>query len=113
MRLLLVSTSVVPLGLRRYGGIELMCYNYAEGLVKAGHEVTVAAPYGSIVPKGVALLETVDLPDEQDRDDLAGAVALRGFMSEHYDAVHDFSHRGTFHARQFPAVHMVWDPIVS
>lgn len=113
MRLLLVSTSVVPLGTQRYGGIEKMVSNYAAGLVKAGHEVTVAAPYGSVVPKGVALIETVRLPEEQDRDDIADQVAKRWHGGGYFDAIHDFSHRGTFHAASYSAVHMVWDPIVA
>ena len=112
MKLLIVSSSVVPVGTGRYGGVELLVERAAEGYLKAGHRVTVAAPVGSKVPNGAELLETVNLPEEQDDDTKAGRIALKEFMVRaDYDAIHDFSHRGAFHARQFPAIHMIWNPV--
>ena len=74
MKLLLVSSSVVPVGLKKYGGIEHVIAVLAGGLARAGHDVTLAAPYGSIVPDGVKLFETVHLPEEQDMDENADKI---------------------------------------
>ena len=92
MKILCIGTSVVPLGRGLYGGIEKLCYDFVEGLKEAGQDVTVAAPYGSRVPDGVRLIETVKLPEEQDHDDYAlnRMLATDGFWD--FDVAHDFSH---------------------
>jgi glycosyltransferase involved in cell wall biosynthesis len=111
MRLLLVAPSVVPLGTERYGGIEKLLLDFADGLLMRGHEVTIAAPRGSIVPSTARLIETVCLPAEQDRDDLAAAAVS---ATDPFDAVHDFSHLHAL-ARREPrpkALFHIWSPVV-
>lgn len=115
MRILLVSTSVVPLGTQRYGGIEKMLWDWAYALIKRGHEVKIAAPYGSIVPEGAELIETVHLPQEQDRDEITNQILTKRYLVEQrfdFDVVHDFSHLHVLRSMGMPAVHMIWDPIV-
>lgn len=108
MKILLVSTSVVRVGETRYGGIELMCGVLAGALAKE-HEVTIAAPYGSVMPPGVSLFETVKLPEEQDRDEIIDQK-VRTIESE-FDIIHDMSHRHVL--KEFAkALHTVWDPVV-
>ncbi|HKT21224.1 MAG TPA: glycosyltransferase [Nitrososphaerales archaeon] len=109
MRILVVSTSVVPVGALRYGGIEKMAYDLAAGLARAGQQVSMAAPAGSDMPPGVSLLETVNLPQEQDRDD----IAYSKYMDADFDVYHDFSHGHAMGQKgNCPAAYMLWDPVV-
>ncbi|MFM2113645.1 MAG: hypothetical protein RL643_603, partial [Actinomycetota bacterium] len=56
MRIIFLSTSVGPLGSGIGGGVELTLRTLANGLVRAGHSVTVLAPRGSVLaPTGSAL----------------------------------------------------------
>lgn len=105
----LVAPSVLPVGTGKYGGIEKLIYDFAETLVSLGHGVSVAAPKGSLLPKGAVYFPTVDLPEQQDRDDLAfNSFAPR--MAD-MDVVHDFSH-GHVYARKHPdrpTLNTIWD----
>lgn len=56
LSLLLVSTSVGPLGSGIGGGVELTLFNTAQILIERGHFVQVAAPQGSQLP-GIPILE--------------------------------------------------------
>ena len=123
MKILIISTSVLPLGGKGYGGIEKLCLDFVEQLNNRGHDVSVAAPIGSKVPDGVRLIETVKLPEEQDRDDLSmfkylkeGAGCGKGLVGKGgtWEVVHDFSH-GHNLARWLgrgPIISMLWDPVV-
>src|SRR5712691_906735 len=113
MRILVVSTSVVPLGSGRYGGIELLCSTFVEGLVKAGQDVTVGAPQGSRVPDGAELIETVPVPQEQDNDGYAATAIHRQTDLYSFDIIHDFSHghEVTRRGKNLPTVNMLWDPV--
>lgn len=114
MKILIISTSVVALGTGRYGGIEGLCLTFVEQLNKRGHEVSVAAPIGSNVPDGAKLIETVQLPEEQDRDDIVyGEMATKEL--ETYDVIHDFSHGHQIARRNsdWPVISMLWDPVVN
>ena len=48
MNLLFLSTSVGALGSGLGGGVELTLYNIAQSLSQRGHQVTIAAPAGSV-----------------------------------------------------------------
>ena len=113
MKILIISTSVAPLGAKRYGGIELLVSRYLNALNKRSHEVTVAAPIGSKVPDGVELIETVALPEEQDKDDIAFGRYLR--QSPAFDVIHDFSHKHVMArnitSQKNPIVSMIWSPV--
>ena len=109
MKILLISTTVQPLGLERYGGIEDDVKNFCEPLLKLGYEVTIAAPVGSKVPAGAELIETVRLPVYQDRDDISFYI-WQDRISE-FDCIHDFSHQKVL-ARErenAPVINMVWN----
>lgn len=110
LRILLVAPSVMPLGLDKYGGVELLVSTWAEALTKAGHSVTVAAPEGSILPEGVRYISTVKLPEWQDRDDVSENIMRLSMKEDDFDVIHDFSHRNTFKSK---AIHMVWHPVVT
>jgi len=59
MRIIFLSTSVGPLGSGIGGGVELTLRTLANGLVRAGHSVTVLAPRGSVLaPTGSVLAPT-------------------------------------------------------
>jgi glycosyltransferase involved in cell wall biosynthesis len=102
--------------------IELLVERFAQGLTKWGNEVTVAAPYGSVLPEGVKLIETVKLPEQQDRDDIAldavGRVVVDQYDGKQpWDVIHDFSHQqflgkgATGQEARVPALFMLWDPV--
>lgn len=57
MKLLFLSTPVGSLGSGIGGGVELTLYNMAQELQRRGHEITVVAPEGSVLPNltGVTL----------------------------------------------------------
>jgi len=105
----IVAPSVLPVGTSKYGGIEKLVYDFAETLVSLGHEVTVAAPKGSFLPKGTVYVPTVGLPEQQDRDDLAYNSYVSPMAD--LDVVHDFSH-GHIYARKNPdrpTLNTIWD----
>jgi glycosyltransferase involved in cell wall biosynthesis len=106
LRLLIIAPTVLPLGAGKYGGVELVVSTLVKELAKT-QDITVAAPVGSKVPKGVDLIETVNLPAEQDRDDLIPAI-VTGIKD--YDVIHDFTHRHVFKDRA-NAIHMCYNPI--
>ncbi len=56
LRLLLLSTPVGPLGSGLGGGVELTLKNLATALLQQGHQMTIVAPQGSVLP-GFALVE--------------------------------------------------------
>lgn len=113
LKVLLISTSVVPIGHGKYGGIEKLCGDFIEGLKDAGQDVTVAAPIGSGVPDGVELIETVRLPEEQDRDATAWTRLTMNADVASFDVIHDFSHQH-YAGRLYgtATISMLWNPIV-
>lgn len=56
MKILLISSTVFPIPLKGYGGLEQIVYELACGLQKKGHQVAVIAPEGSILPDGIELI---------------------------------------------------------
>jgi glycosyltransferase involved in cell wall biosynthesis len=105
----LVSTSTLPVGTGKYGGIEKIVYDFAEVLSSMGHKVKVAAPQGSVLPAGVELIPTVTLPSQQDQEDLAYKTFEKEL--EDVDVVHDFGH-GHIYARSNPdrpTLNVIWD----
>lgn len=57
MRILIVSTPVGTLGSGRGGGVELTAINLVAGLLRRGHQVTLLAPTGSVLPPSCAQAE--------------------------------------------------------
>jgi UDP-glucose:tetrahydrobiopterin glucosyltransferase len=58
LKLLFVSTSVGPLGSGVGGGVELTLLNMAQVLAQRGHQITVAAPQGSVL-ESIPVIEIV------------------------------------------------------
>jgi len=58
LKVLLISPTALPVPPMRYGGIEKVVYDLCNELSHRGHDVTLAAPKGSIPPEGVSLIPT-------------------------------------------------------
>lgn len=110
MKILFISTTVFKVGDPKYGGIEKLVWEWAEQMQEWGHSCAVAAPIGSKVPRGVELIETVRLPDQQDRDDLAYYNYVDRLGD--FDVIHDFSHQhqAALVHDNLPVINMLWDP---
>jgi len=52
MRILVVSSTVFACPPSGYSGLEMIAWQQADGLVKKGHQVTLIAPQGSVLPGG-------------------------------------------------------------
>lgn len=50
MKLLVIGTSIFTLPPSGYSGLEQLCYQWSVEFAKAGHQVSVVAPQGSIFP---------------------------------------------------------------
>jgi glycosyltransferase involved in cell wall biosynthesis len=55
LKILLIGPTIFKLPLQGYGGTEAIMLSLAEEFNKAGHQVTVVAPEGSVLPEGVTL----------------------------------------------------------
>lgn len=81
---------------------------------KRGHNITVAAPIGSKVPDGVTLIETVNLPSEQDQDQIALDRLAKQTDLTKFDIIHDFSHGQIIGQYvNLPYIAHLWDPVVT
>lgn len=110
MKVFMISTTALPIS-PKYGGVEKLVYDYAEELVREGHEVMVAAPHRSQVPRGATLFSTVRLPEQQDWD--SGAYYAYSSLLDDFDVIHDMSHNlyvGRTEPER-PAINTIWDPI--
>lgn len=65
MKLLFISTNIFPLPPTGYSGLEMVLYLQAVGLAAKGHQVTVVAPQGSVLPEGVELIPTMQNEPEE------------------------------------------------
>lgn len=78
MRIAIISTPFIRVPPRGYGGTELFCYELVEGLVAAGHDVTLFATGDAAVPcRRRALFAGAQWPPsaEDDLNHIAWAVA--------------------------------------
>ena len=50
LKFILISTPIGFLGSGRGGGVELTLVSMVKGLLELGHEVTLVAPEGSVLP---------------------------------------------------------------
>jgi glycosyltransferase involved in cell wall biosynthesis len=113
LKIALISTSTIPVGSHKYGGIEKLVYDFSETLTSLGHSVRVAAPVGSRLPEAVELLPTVSLPGQRDRDDLAYNMYASEVADS--DVVHDFSY-GHIYAKKNPGrptLNVIWDNLTA
>ena len=51
LKLILVSTPIGYIGSGRGGGVELTLVSLVKGLLELGHEITLIAPEGSVLPE--------------------------------------------------------------
>jgi len=111
LKILFISSNVLPVPPNAYGGIEALLYDFACWFSRK-HDVTVAAVKGSKLPREIKLIETIDHLKYQDREDLAFKFYEK-YLND-YDVIHDFSHQHIA-ARSFsnlPILNMIWDPIL-
>jgi len=66
LKILVISSTVFPVPLKGYGGLEALCYAWACEFQKKGHDVTLVAPNGSSVPAGMELITTPLMVDESE-----------------------------------------------
>ena len=85
MKICVISTTIWPIPLKAYGGLEQIAYWCAEGLAKPGNEVLLVAPLGSVPPPGVELHGTTQRESEQQ--------AFSGYRDrlKNYDVIVDHS----------------------
>lgn len=62
LKLVLVSTPIGHLGSGGGGGVELTLISLVQGLLSRGHELTVVAPQGSVLPSGCAGVRLHQIP---------------------------------------------------
>ena len=62
LRLVLVSTPIGYLGSGGGGGVELTLMSLVQGLLARGHQLTVVAPQGSVLPRGCGGVRLVQVP---------------------------------------------------
>ena len=89
MRILVISTSVFPLPLSGYGGLEQLVYQWSVEFAKAGHKVSVVAPEGSAFPEELGI-ELIPVPLRCGEDVMYGIYKDR-LMASQWDAVFDNS----------------------
>jgi len=90
LNILLISTSALTVPPKTYGGQEQVLYDEAKELVKLGYKVSIAAPKGSMPPKGAKLIETVDLSREV-WNEVKAYEKIKPYIKK-YDLIHDHSH---------------------
>jgi glycosyltransferase involved in cell wall biosynthesis len=85
VRVAVISTTIFPVPLSHYGGLEALAYLQAKGLAERGHQVLLVAPVGSKPPPGVELHGTTLMEPEKQ--------AYSGYWQRllEYDAVIDNS----------------------
>lgn len=64
LKILVISSTVFPVPVKGYSGLEMLCYEWAVEFQKAGHKVALVAPRGSTVPEGMELIPTPLMVDE-------------------------------------------------
>ena len=83
LKILLIGPTVFKLPLQGYGGTEAILLSLAEEFQKAGHEVTVVAPEGSLLPEGVTLFPVPLRCSEEE-----AFSKYRSILTE-FDIIHD------------------------
>jgi glycosyltransferase involved in cell wall biosynthesis len=91
VRIALVSTPFVAVPPRAYGGTELIVYELARGLRRAGHDVTLFATGDSEGPGVRWLYERAVWPPEPRVDALHCRAAAREIARDEFDLVHAHS----------------------
>lgn len=89
MKICVISTTIFPVPLTGYGGLEQVAYQQATGLANKGHQVLLVAPIGSKVPPNVELHGTTMRESEKQ--------AYSGYWQRlsNYDVIIDNSVIGT------------------
>jgi len=90
MKIMLISSACLECPPSTYGGLEMIVYDLALQLNKRGHQVSVAAPKGSIFPESIDFIPTVDVQlNKWDEN-----IALLAYLdrASDTDLIHDHSH---------------------
>ena len=83
LKILLIGPTVFKLPLQGYGGVEALLLSLAEEFAKAGHQVTVVAPEGSVLPEGMTLFPVPLRCSEEE-----AFSKYRSILTE-FDIIHD------------------------
>lgn len=65
MHCLIISTTVYPVPLQGYGGLEQLVFQLVCGLATKGHTISVVCPEGSTLPEGIEGISTGLREDEE------------------------------------------------
>lgn len=108
MRLLIISPMIFPCGGdTRYQGIERLVSLFTQELARRGHQVSVAAPQGSLFPKGVKHLNAGPCGDFVEAEKRAYAI-YRPYLGA-FEAILDFSHsHWAMRELDLPAIALIW-----
>lgn len=66
LKILVISSTIYPVPVEGYSGLEQLCYEWAVEFQRAGHKVALVAPEGSTVPEGMELIPTALMVDESE-----------------------------------------------
>ena len=88
LRIALISTPFFGVPPQKYGGLELIVWDLACGLIKLGHKVIIFAPKGSQIPKGGFIYETGEPLDTVNADWLkAEEDMFNRYIINHLDGI--------------------------
>lgn len=66
LKIMVISTTVYALPPKGYSGLEALAYAWSCEFAKQGHQVSVVAPEGSVLPVGIELIPTPVMVDESE-----------------------------------------------
>lgn len=64
LKILVISSTVYALPPKGYSGLEALAYAWSCEFAKQGHQVSIVAPEGSVLPEGIELIPTPVMVDE-------------------------------------------------
>lgn len=113
MKILVISTAIFPVSPEnRYAGIETLVRLISNELNGRGHQVSLVAPQGSRLPKGMEHINTGSCGDfvESERK----AYWIYSSRLQEFEAILDFSHsHWCMMENDLPAVAFIWhDPYI-
>ncbi|MBU0777963.1 glycosyltransferase, partial [Patescibacteria group bacterium] len=113
MKILMISTAIFPVSPEnRYAGIETLVRLIINELNDRGHIVTLAAPQGSRLPKGIEHINTGSCGDFVESERKAYWIYSRRLQE--FEAILDFSHsHWCMMENDLPAIAFIWhDPYI-
>ena len=88
MKIMVVTPCIYQLPLRGYGGLEKIAEDLIKGYLNSGHQVSVVAPEGSVLPEGAELIPMALRESEE------SAYHKYSDQMADFDIVHDHTFEG-------------------